>query len=99
MKAETQIEMCKTGVLRKLWSNLKRKKHTPTIKITIEVECGEEVENSSLQVDVDCQNKIELIDAIAASAKLTKADAGRSVNGLFKTLVILRDFKAQEPEL
>lgn len=99
MKVVTHIKVFTTGVLNKLWSILKRKTHATEIKIVIEVECGELKEEGSLKVDVECLNKIELIDAIAASAKLTKADAGRTANSLMKTLVVLQNFKVQEPEL
>jgi len=97
MKAEIQLKMETAGFLKRLWCILKRKQST-TITINVEVECEKIKEEVSLKVDVEYR-KTEPIDAIAASAKLSKADAGRSTNGLMKAMVLLRNFKAQEPEL
>ena len=57
--------------------------------------------NKSGEVDVEvvCKTKTELIDSISASAKLSKADAGRVMDGLIQASVLLKNFKAMEPEL
>lgn len=64
------------------------------------MECDErENRNGEVDVEVFCKTKTELIDSIAASAKLSKADAGRTMNGLINASVLLKNFKATEPEL
>lgn len=41
----------------------------------------------------------EVIDAISASAKLTKADAGRALDAALESSIKLRTFKVMEPEI
>lgn len=100
MKMEVITKVCSSGVLKKLWSYIKPKSNCITILINIKMECDErENKNGELDVGVVCKTKTELIDSIAASAKLSKADAGRTIEGLIQATVLLKNFKATEPEL
>lgn len=64
------------------------------------MECDERKNKTGeLDVEVKCKTKTELIDSIAASAKLSKADAGRTMDGLIQASVLLKNFKAMEPEI
>lgn len=100
MKTEVTVKICNSGVLKKLWSYIKPKSNCITILINIKMECDErENKNGEIDVEVQCKTKTELIDSIAASAKLSKADAGRAMEGLIQASVLLKNFKAMEPEL
>jgi len=100
MKTEVTAKICNSGVLKKLWGYIKPKSNCITILINIKMECDER-ENKKGEVDVEivCKTKTELIDSIAASAKLSKSDAGRAMEGLIQASVLLKNFKATEPEL
>lgn len=100
MKAEVTTKVCSSEVLKKLWSYIKPKSNCITIVIKIKMECDEkENKNRGFDVEVQCKTKTELIDSIAASAKLTKADEGRAMDGLIQASVLLKNFKATEPEI
>lgn len=100
MKTEVITKVCSSGVLKKLWSYIKPKSNCITIVIKIKMECDERENNTGeVDVEVKCKTKTELIDSIAASAKLSKADAGRAMDGLIQASVLIKNFKAMEPEI
>lgn len=100
MTTEVTTKVCSSGVLKKLWSYIKPKSNCITVLINIKMECDErENKNGELVVELVCKTKTELIDSIAASAKLSKADAGRTMEALIQATVLLKNFKATEPEL
>lgn len=104
---EVITKVCNSGVLKKFWSYIKPKSNRITILIKIKMECDERDlpagqagnKNGKVDVEVECKTKTELIDSIAASAKLSKADAGRTMEGLIQATVLLKNFKATEPEI
>ena len=54
------------------------------------MECDERKNKTGeLDVEVKCKTKTELIDSIAASAKLSKADAGRTMSALNYPRIVL----------
>lgn len=57
-------------------------------------ENGEE----TIDVETQCIAKGKLMDSISASAKLTKADAGRALDVAIESSIKLRNFKVMEPE-
>lgn len=60
--------------IKKFWRNISKNKVTVIVNVNV---CENTETNQNVSVDVEVEmNKVELIDAIAASAKLTKADAG-----------------------
>lgn len=73
-----------------------QKKRVITIKIIIKI--GNETITIEVEVEMFDMNKNELIDAIASSAKLTKADAGRALDAAIESSIKLRNFKVMEPE-
>lgn len=100
MKVEVITKICSSEVLKKLWSYIKPKSNCITIVIKIKMECDErENKNGEIDVEVKCKTKNELIDSTAACDKLSKADTGHAMDRLIQATVLLKNFKAMEPEL
>jgi len=89
-----------TEVVKKLWGYIRRKRTRVIINVTVNV-CGVKKEDVEVAVDIDVDriSKDELIDSIATSAKLTKADAGKALNTVIESSIRLRTFKAVEPDI
>jgi hypothetical protein len=66
----------------------------------IKIECNErENKNGEIDVEVKCKTKNEQTISVTAGFKLSKADAGRTMDGLIQASVLLKNFKAMEPEI
>lgn len=99
MTTEVKVNICNSSALKKQEGCNETKSNCITILIDIKIECDER-ETKKGEVDLNTQRdtKVELIDAIAASAKLSKADAGRVLQASIEALVKQRIFIATEPE-
>lgn len=91
-------------VVKKLWGYIKRKlwgdKNRAIIKIIIKVErVKKEKEEKGIIVDVKCSAKSDLIESVAACAKVNKAETGEALDTAIESIIKLRRFKATEPEL
>ena len=100
MKTEGVKKMWLYRVLKKLWGYIRKEKIRVIIFMNVKVDC-EVKENHSGKVDIEvlCISKEVLVDSIAVTAKLTKADAGRALDATLESIKRLKDFKATEPEL
>lgn len=86
-------------VVKKLWGYIKRESNHLKIDVTVKIRNDENELETLVNVEVSNMTKDELIIAIEASSKLTKADAGRALNAALESSIKLRGFKAMEPEL
>lgn len=87
-------------VIKKLWGYIRRHGKSCVNVSVIVIVHKEKKDEVLVNVDVEVvrMTKDQLIDAIAASSKLTKADAGRALDTAIESSIKLRSFKAMEPE-